>query len=584
MDTEIKEDKKSYRGLKNFRKSLIFYKKYKKLMVGLGATETIGTLIYLLVPIFVAQIIDAIIVSDFETALYSTLYMLAVSIVVQIFYVLSELLVARTSIKVQVDMRHSLAQKAMDLKTSDLEKSSSGFFISRLNTDAGVVATTLSTNIAYLCWAIAQMSFVVYIYYLNAIMGAIITLGVIVLFILSAISRRVYNKNYTIARKKVDKVSSVFNEIIRGVTDIKVLGIKSAMQRRVDRLQQDAAKADLKFENYNTMWFRIMQVVSAIFECAIFGVGIWLAIDGNIAVGALVVVFMYKDNVFYAARTFVDIFKQFTKAEVAAKRLYEIIDGDKGYGYEAFGTYKHESGRGTIEFKNVNFAYGKNQLFKDLTFKIEPNTSVAIVGKSGEGKTTIFNMLTRAYPHSSGQILIDGVPIEDFDEDSLRSLLAGVSQRPYIFDEDFYGNLRLIKPDATEEEMEYACKQAHLHDFIIGLEEGYNTRVGENGIRLSGGQAQRLALARLLLKGSKIMLFDEATSSLDNESQGKVQRALESIQGSHTMLIIAHRLSTIVNCDKIILIDNGKIAAEGAHKQLMKNSAAYRELYAMEDA
>ena len=222
-------------------------------------------------------------------------------------------------------------------------------------------------------------------------------------------------------------------------------------------------------------------------------------------------------------------------------------------------------------------------MFENLSFKVEPNTSVAIVGKSGEGKTTIFNMLTRAYPHIGGEILVDGVEIGSLTEDSLRGAIAGVSQKPYLFNMSFRENLRLVRSSSTDEEIEDACKKAQLHDFIIEQPKGYDTIVGENGVVLSGGQAQRLAIARMFLKGSKIMLLDEATSSLDNESQGKVQKVLEGLRGNYTTLVVAHRLSTIVNCDKIILISNGKIMAEGKHKDLMKSSELYRELYAMEE-
>jgi len=586
LEKEVDEDnidKKDYKGFKNLKKALSFYKNYKKELILIAFSELIGGVAYLLVPIYAAQFLDAIVVSQFDIAFRSILIIAAASIFAQIVYTLLVFLMNKVSINVKRDMRSYLTNKAMELKTSDLDKSSSGFFISRLSTDAEKLSSVFTNTLTEFCWALTKIGFVVYIYFMSVYMGLFMTLMLILYFIIDAVKRRLYNKNDTVANKKNEKVTSAFNEVIRGVREIKMLGLKSSMLSRVNARQANSIKAELKLHNTENIMYRAITIFKILLDFAFLSLGIWLAIIGELAAGALVVLYLYKDSVLWMVDIIGITLSSLTKAEVSAKRMYQVIDGDKGYGYETFGTQDIDVKHGKIEFRNVCFEYGENKLFSDLSFTVEPNTTVAIVGKSGEGKTTIFNMLTRAYPHIGGQILVDSVPIEEFSESSLRNALSGVAQRPYIFDDSFYGNLRLVKPDATEEEMQRACKQAHIHDFIVSEEKGYETRVGENGIVLSGGQAQRLALARVLLKGSKIMLLDEATSALDNESQGKVQKALEDMQGNHTMLIIAHRLSTIVNCDKIIVISGGKIVGEGKHADLMKVLPSYRELYAKED-
>ena len=215
----------------------------------------------------------------------------------------------------------------------------------------------------------------------------------------------------------------------------------------------------------------------------------------------------------------------------------------------------------------------------DLSFKVNANETVAFVGKSGSGKTTIFNLLCKMYDNYDGKIMIDGENIQELDKDSIRSNITIVSQNPYIFNMSIRDNLKLVKEDLTEEEMIEALKMACLYDYVESLPDKYDTIVGESGITLSGGQKQRLAIARAFVQKTEIILFDEATSALDNETQAKIQQAIDNLQKEYTILIIAHRLSTIKNAERILVIDEGKIIAEGTHKKLLKNCQIYKDLY-----
>ena len=207
---------------------------------------------------------------------------------------------------------------------------------------------------------------------------------------------------------------------------------------------------------------------------------------------------------------------------------------------------------------------------------------VAFVGKSGSGKSTIFNLLCKLYESNNGEILIDGININELDRESIRDNITIISQNPYIFNLSIKDNLKIVKEDLTEEEMIDACKKACLDDFINSLPNKYDTIVGEGGINLSGGERQRLAIARALIQKTEIILFDEATSALDNVTQLKIQKAIENMQNDFTILIIAHRLSTIINCDRILFLEDGKIYAEGNHNDLLNNCEKYKELYDME--
>jgi len=214
-----------------------------------------------------------------------------------------------------------------------------------------------------------------------------------------------------------------------------------------------------------------------------------------------------------------------------------------------------------------------------MNFEIKPNEKVAFVGKSGAGKTTIFSLITKLYSLNEGKILLDGYNIDDLTCDSLRNNMSIITQNPYIFNLTVKENLLLAKENASMKEIRTACKMACIDDFIMTLSDKYDTMLGENGIILSGGQKQRLAIARALLMKTEIILFDEATSALDNETQESINQAIENLKGEYTILIIAHRLSTVIDCDKIFVVDKGKITDSGSHKELLKNSNSYKSLY-----
>ena len=255
---------------------------------------------------------------------------------------------------------------------------------------------------------------------------------------------------------------------------------------------------------------------------------------------------------------------------------------DNKFKKEKFGTKHLKKVKGNFEFENVSFGYNDKLILKDLSFKIKENETVAFVGKSGAGKTTIFNLLCKMYDINEGTITIDGININDLDKDSIRGNITIISQNPYIFNMSIKDNLRLVKKDLTDKEMIKACEIACLDEFINELPDRYDTIIGEGGVNISGGQKQRLAIARALVQKTEIILFDEATSALDNITQEKITNALNNMKNEYTILIIAHRLSTIQNADRILYIEDGKIQKEGTHKCLLKNCKEYKELYETE--
>ena len=267
---------------------------------------------------------------------------------------------------------------------------------------------------------------------------------------------------------------------------------------------------------------------------------------------------------------------------LSASRIFAILNSDE-FKKETFGSKHLRKVNGDFEFKNVSFAYEEeHNVLENLSFKVNANETVAFVGKSGAGKTTIFNLLCKMYAIQTGEILIDGINIDELDKDSIRGNITIISQNPYIFNMTIKENLKLVKKDLTIKEMKEACKLACLDEFIESLPKKYDTVVGEGGVTLSGGQRQRLAIARALVQKTEIILFDEATSALDNETQRSILKAIENMKNTYTILIIAHRLSTVINADRLLYIEDGKIMDEGTHEELLKKNKNYKELYEVE--
>ena len=368
---------------------------------------------------------------------------------------------------------------------------------------------------------------------------------------------------------------------MRGWKDVKSLGFKNSLSERIKGLNEDYSdftiKQNKKISAMQTGTFVLRNIVFIGFYilCG------WFMLSGWLTLPVFLVFYMYHGRIDSALNIWSMVQEEVATAEVAAKRVFELLD-EKEYPLENFGEKSYE-GKGEIKFSNVTFSYdGEHTVLKNVSFEIKPNTMVALVGESGIGKSTILGLISKFYEPQKGKIYFDKTNINDIKEEDLRKTVGLVLQTPYVFNMSIKENLKLAKPDATDEEIQEACRKAQLEDFILGLDNKYDSLVGENGVILSGGQRQRLAIARALLKNNKILLFDEATSALDNKSQEKIKEVLFSLKKDHTIVIVAHRLSTVVDADNIMFISNGKILAEGKHKQLLKTCKEYQELYNVE--
>ena len=483
--------------------------------------------------------------------------------------------------QIYINIQSDLGAEILKLSNQTLEENGSGIFIQRLIGDTKNISTIFTDLNRYINGIIANIGILITYFVLSKTVFIFVLFAFSIRMIIEVLRINIYNKNNANYKKSNDAMTSFTGEIVRGAEDIKMLnGEKSFLDELRTRFE-NLNSEKYNMENINLTYLVIRWYWAAISLFVIsFIIGISV-LNGSLAVATGIVLFNFGNRYNSLVQNITGFHELIKKFNLSATRIFDIFEDEK-YVKETFGDKHLDKVDGNFEFKNVSFKYKENKVLNHLKFKVKANETFAFVGKSGAGKTTIFNLLCKMYDNYDGKITIDGVDIKELDKDSIRGNITIVSQNPYIFNMSIRDNLKLVKKDLTEEEMIEACHLAALDDFIESLPLKYDTIVGEGGITLSGGQKQRLAIARAFVQKTEIILFDEATSALDNETQAKIQQAIDNLQQEYTILIIAHRLSTVKNADRILMIEDGRIIAEGKHNELIKNCKSYKELYETE--
>ena len=566
----------------NFKKTWIFVKEDKKYIILFLIFSLILCGISVITPLLSAKMLLYLTDGMFKELLTITIIVLIVEITRNLFNYLYNILFHKYTLKATSRIQVNIAKEAMKLETAELDNNSSGIFIDRINNDTKEIVNVFSNLGDGLIDVISNIGVLIAIYFINKIMFAYFLLILLIIFILEHIRMKKYFELDKERRKLSEKNTGLVSELIRGSRDIKSLNIENNFLKKAEKKLVESNNENYKMMKVNAKYTFLTGSIQDFSNLFLIMLGTYLCLKNYLSIANFVIIYMYKDRLLELLSYCSYLIELTKKFNVAATRVFEIIDDEK-FKKEIFGNKILDKINGDFEFRDVSFSYNEDKVvLKNINFKIHANETVAFVGKSGSGKSTIFSLLNRLYSIDSGEILIDNININDLTKDSIRNNMSIITQNPYIFNFSIRDNLKLVKDDMTDEEMVEACKLACLHDFIMTLKDGYDTIVGEGGITLSGGQRQRLAIARALLKKTEIILFDEATSALDNETQASIQKAINNMKGEYTILIIAHRLSTVIDSDRIILIDDGKILDEGTHDELIKNNEFYKKLYEME--
>lgn len=564
--------------LKNIKKTLKYTKSVRKNMIGYATVVIIEAIIGAVLPLIYSKVILNMSNGIMDELLYSSILVLIIELVLYLMYFFKGCLYQKIYQNTLVNLQIAVAKETLKLETKEIDKESSGLFIDRLNKDTEEISSMFMDYTYNLSYVISNMGILFAIFILNKF---VFVYALIVAVIMYFINKKGISKRYKIQRevkKLKERKTGLTSELVRGIRDIKVLNANNTVIEQTSNKIIEASNEEIKMMRIQKLYYYIENNIGAASEFLFIILCIFLYNKNLITISTFIILYNYQMKVAGLLTNISRITEFNKKFTVASDRIYEVID-DERFKKEKFGNIEVKKLNGNIKFDNVTFSYDTESVLKNMTFEINPNEKVAFVGKSGVGKTTIFNLITRLYHVNDGKVLLDNINIEDLTCDSIRNNISIITQTPYIFNFSIKNNLLLAKEDATMEDIRHACHLARIDDFIMNLPEQYDTILGENGIILSGGQKQRLAIARALLMKTEIILFDEATSALDNETQSEIQSAIDNLKGEYTILIVAHRLSTIIDSDKIFVVDNGKIIDSGTHKELLKNCELYKQLY-----
>lgn len=552
--------------------------KVKKLMVLLILIYAMISLVSLFNPIVSARLLTSLTELNInQTYKFGTLFFL-VSVMTVIFNKLAVKVLSYIEEKLLYEIRCDMIERLMNYKIKNFDNSSSGEFLNKIKNDPQDIVSVFSIVQYNIFNIVTEFFMLIYVFYLNFLLGIIYFIGIIFIYFYEKYSYIRLEKLQNNLKNQMDKNDSTITEIIRGIKDIKLLGISNKIKGNTMKSFEEQVKNNARINIFQNNIYNNVEMCKAVITALIIFVGLFLINNNLLTLSTFLIIFLYRNDIFSLIFSYTSLKEYLVRYKVAKNRIKELFDENK-YPIQKYGDIDLKNINGIIEFKNVTFSYdNKRKILDNISFKIDKCEDVAIVGKSGSGKSTIFNLLTKCYDNYQGTIFIDGVDIRDLSYSSITNNISIINQNPYLFNLTIKENLKLLDRNITDKEMIVACKIANIHEDIIKLPNKYNTLLGEGGLNLSGGQKQRLAIARALLKRSKILLFDEATSSLDNITQKNVQTAIKNISKDCTIVTIAHRFSTIIDVNKIIVLKDGKKVIEGKHEDLLNNDY-YNSLY-----
>ena len=553
----------------------------KHLLILVILLNIIKIIINTLVPLYSAKLVLNLSNNELHRLLLIALMLLILNSLNSILNYVTLKLNIKFSSVIYLNIEKDIIDKIHTFTNKTLDNTSTGTIIDRLDYDLSNISNIYFDILYRLTEFIKSIGIIVAIFIINPLVGILSILSLTIIFLID--NYQVYKVTNLIddKNKKNEKFTESITEVIRGMRDIKMLNIEKNTINKLDNQVDETIDSEFKINKTTNILGKLASLIDDLTSLFNISFYVFLISKGSLTISNALVLYNYYSNISSFGGYIGQIMDNINKFNISSERIKELFDNEK-FATETFGTKHIKKVKGKFEFKSVHFGYKKNEVLKGASFTVNPDETVAFVGKTGSGKTTIFNLLCKMYEVDKGEILIDDVNINELDKDTIRGNITVISQSPYIFNMSIKENLKLVKPNLTNKEMKDALKTACLYDFVESLPDKYDTILGENGITLSGGQKQRLAIARALIQKTEIILFDEATSALDNETQEKITKAINNMKKEYTIMIIAHRLSTIINADKIFFLNNGKIEYSGTHEYLLKHSKEYKKLYETE--
>lgn len=575
---------------KLYKRFATFLMKYKKYILIMLASLVLLTATSILVPYISNEFFfDEVLSEDgsfFGQILLVVGLVIATRLLAQLFSIVNGYISAKIAAKVVYDLKMTVFTSIEKLSMTFFGGRQTGGLMTQVNNDSNTIYYFFCDGIPYFLINIVQVIVVCIILFVeNPLLAALslVTVPIFFLIILKSYRQemKLHAKNYSGARA----LNSQLSDVLGGMRVVKAFSQEDAEIRRFNKTSHRAAKNQKKLSLFNNYVYPSLGLVLYLGNIIALGVGGWMVISGyhGFTYGKLIKFVAYVNMIYSPMYFFADMVDWSASSTNALQRLYEIYDTQPDI-TEKEDAITPESFEGKVEFRNVDFSYAKNRkIIDNVSFTAEAGKTLGIVGHTGAGKSTIVNLIMRLYDSDEGEILIDGINVKDLSFDALYNNIAIVSQETYFFIGSILDNIRYAKPEATYEEVVRAAKLAGAHSFIIKMPDAYNTKIGFGYKGLSGGEKQRLSIARAILRDPKILILDEATAAMDTETEKMIQNAITTLTKGKTTIMIAHRLSTLRDADELIVIENGKVAEKGTHKELLElEGGVYNKLYTLQ--
>lgn len=547
----------------------------KKYLFHLFFSAFLRSVSLLIIPLTASMIIEYTTAGDFKMSMVSALLFLSSSC----FYVLCHhynyVAYANNSIFTHNKLQELILNKVTSYDENFTKNISTSYIVNTSFNDVGKVMQIPDLTFDAITEFIGMIIAVVVLVKVNIFIGFIAL--ILCLLSIYTLGKNMQKRDYYLAnqRKQQDNVSGLMGQVLDGGKEIKSFNMKEDLNTYLENYKRIRRKNYFKKRIYDDNIAVVIPIILGAGKIAVYLIMIMLILNGYYEVATLVLVIGYYENIELKYEKFYSCINNLSSYSTPVDRVYKILNY-KNKNMLEFGDNDNDFIDGKVEFKNVSFTYEKQEVMKNVSFKIKPNSFTAIVGKSGSGKSTIFRLLLRLYKADKGVILLDDENINDYTKEVYSSNVSIVTQKPFIFDMSIRENFNLV--DSNQEHQIAACKRVGIHDYIMGLKDGYNTKLVRDAENISSGQKQLIALARTLLSQSEVLLFDEVTSSLDMKTSKQIMKILKDLKQDHTILMITHKPALMKMADEILVIDHGRLVGRGKHKDLMENNKYYQIL------